>query len=99
MKDSTISVRIDKELKEQAESIFKELGISVSTAFTLFYKQVVLNNGIPFELSLQKRPKALDEYTKEELVARFEEGFRQAERGEVYTVDEVFDRLLTRTEK
>lgn len=98
MKDSTVSVRIDKELKEQAEKIFKELGISVSTAFTLFYKQVVLSNGIPFELTLPKRPKALEEYSNEELTAKFEESSRQIERGEVYSVDEVFDRLMKRAE-
>lgn len=93
MKDSTVSVRIDRELKEQAESIFKELGISVSTAFTLFYKQVVLNNGIPFDVTLQKRPKALDEYTQEELDEMLEESFQQVERGEVTPAQEFLMKL------
>ena len=98
MKDSTVSVRIDSELKEQAEGILKELGISVSSAFTMFYKQVVLKNGIPFDVTLPQRPKALEEYTHEELVEKFERSSQQVERGEVYSVDEVFDRLLKRAE-
>ena len=72
------------------------MGISVSSAFTLFYKQVVLNNGIPFDLTLPKRPKALEEYTKEEFDEMLEESYHQAERGEVYSIDEVAAELKKR---
>ncbi len=68
MKYETVSVRIDSELKEQAESVLRELGISVSSAFTMFYKQVVLKNGIPFDVTLAQKPKVLEDYTHEELV-------------------------------
>lgn len=93
MKNSTVSVRVDSELKEQAESILKNLGIPVSTLITSLYRQVIIKQGVPFDITLAPKPKALDQYTNEELAARFQESFRQIERGEVYSVDEVFERL------
>ena len=48
MKTSTISARIDPSLKENTERIFKELGLTSSQAITLFYKQVELQQGLPF---------------------------------------------------
>ncbi len=47
-KTSKVSVRIDPELKNRVEQIFRELGITSSQAITLFYKQVELQQGLPF---------------------------------------------------
>ena len=47
-KTSTISARIDPNIKKQAEQVFKELGLTSSQAITLFYKQVELQQGLPF---------------------------------------------------
>lgn len=47
---ANLNIRVDDTLKQQAESIFSDLGISLSTATTMFLKQVVRYNGIPFEL-------------------------------------------------
>lgn len=44
------NITIDDKLIKQVEPIFSELGISLSTAITIFLKQVILYNGIPFEL-------------------------------------------------
>lgn len=48
VKTSTISARIDPELKNRVERVFKELGLTSSQAITLFYKQVELQRGLPF---------------------------------------------------
>ena len=48
IKTSTISARIDPELKNRAERAFRELGLTSSQAITLFYKQVELQQGLPF---------------------------------------------------
>ena len=42
------NISVDDNLTKQAETIFAELGISLSTATTIFFKQVVRCNGIPF---------------------------------------------------
>lgn len=46
------NISVDDNLTKQAETIFSELGISLSTATTIFFKQVVRCNGIPFELRI-----------------------------------------------
>ena len=55
-KTTTISARIDPNTKKQAERVFRELGLSSSQAITLFYKQVELQQGLPF---IVKIPNAL----------------------------------------
>ena len=47
---ANLNIQIDDDLKRDAEAVLKNLGISVSTATTLFLKQVVRHNDIPFEL-------------------------------------------------
>lgn len=47
-KTSTISARIDPNLKKLAERVFRELGLTSSQAITLFYQQVALQQGLPF---------------------------------------------------
>ncbi len=65
---ANVNVRIDQNLKEEAEEIFSKLGITASTAINLFYKQVIRENGIPFELKLdvpnRKTVKAIKESEK-----------------------------------
>ena len=47
---ANINVRIDNNVKESAEAVFKSLGITPTTAISLFYNQVIRTNSIPFEL-------------------------------------------------
>ena len=49
-KTATLNVRMDPEIKEQAEEILTTLGLSSSAAIQLFYKQIILNKGLPFSL-------------------------------------------------
>jgi len=51
-KTETIHTRIDPELKADVDAILSQLGLTSSDAVKLFYKQVVLNNGLPFEIKL-----------------------------------------------
>jgi DNA-damage-inducible protein J len=48
----TITVRIDPELKENVDCILDELGLTTSQAIVLFYKQVHLHQGLPFDVRL-----------------------------------------------
>jgi len=49
-KSATIRARIEPDLKNKAEKVFRELGLSTTQAINLFYKQVELRNGLPFEV-------------------------------------------------
>jgi DNA-damage-inducible protein J len=47
-----VNIRVDDALKKDAERIFAELGLSMSTATNVFYRQVVRYGGIPFDLRI-----------------------------------------------
>ena len=47
---ANINVRIDNEVKINAEAVFNKLGITPTAAISLFYNQVIRTNSIPFEL-------------------------------------------------
>jgi len=51
-KTATLSVRMEPSLKRDAEKIMKNLGLPASQAVTLFYRQLVLQKGLPFEVRL-----------------------------------------------
>ncbi|MBP3384094.1 MAG: type II toxin-antitoxin system RelB/DinJ family antitoxin [Firmicutes bacterium] len=51
---TNISIRMDSELKAQAEALFAELGMNLSTAFNIFVRQSIRNGGIPFDITVRK---------------------------------------------
>lgn len=61
-KSATARALIDPIVKKEAENILKDLGLSVSNAYELFYRQVIANRGLPFELKVpnEKTMKAIE---------------------------------------
>ncbi|MEG0963305.1 MAG: type II toxin-antitoxin system RelB/DinJ family antitoxin [Lachnospiraceae bacterium] len=51
---TNISIRMDAELKSQADDLFAELGMNISTAFNIFVRQSLREGGIPFDVSLNQ---------------------------------------------
>jgi DNA-damage-inducible protein J len=51
MAQTSINIRIDEELKKQAEALFADFGMNITTAFTIFAKAVVRERKIPFEIT------------------------------------------------
>ena len=51
-KTSTVRARIEPDLKDKAEQVFRKLGLTTTQAITLFYKQVELRNGLPFDVAI-----------------------------------------------
>lgn len=51
-KTGYLNARIDPTLKTKAEKIFAGIGVSASQALTMFYRQVVLRRGIPFDVAI-----------------------------------------------
>ena len=49
---TNLNIRIDKNLKEQAENFFGELGLNMTTAFNIFVRQSLRQGKIPFEISI-----------------------------------------------
>ncbi|MCK5848957.1 MAG: type II toxin-antitoxin system RelB/DinJ family antitoxin [Caldisericia bacterium] len=91
-KSANLYTRIEPEIKEQAETILSTLGISSSSAVNMFYKQIVLQRGIPFELKLPKK-KLIDmsKVTDETINKELEKGYTDVKEGKVKTAKEVFN--------
>ena len=52
MATTNLNIRTDKDIKEQAEEIFNELGLNMTTAINLFLRSAIREHGIPFNLKL-----------------------------------------------
>lgn len=51
-KSATVRARLEPKLKEETELIFEELGINTTEAIRIFFKQVKLQRGLPFEMKI-----------------------------------------------
>ncbi len=54
-KNASVSVRMEPSLKRDAEKVLRNLGLPASQAVTLFFRQVVLQNGLPFKVKLPNK--------------------------------------------
>lgn len=54
----TTTLRIDDQLKKDCETVFKDIGLNMTTAITLFLRQVVKQQRIPFALTSERIPAA-----------------------------------------
>ena len=54
-KSATVRARIEPELKHEVESLFNELGLTVTEAINIFYKQVKLMHGLPFPVRIPNK--------------------------------------------
>lgn len=91
-KSANLYARIEPDLKEQAESILAALGIPASNAITMFYKQIILQRGMPFEVKLPAaRPLDASTLTDEQLNAELEKGFADIAAGRTRPAKQVFE--------
>lgn len=86
-KSANLYARIEPELKEQAESILDALGIPASNAITMFYRQIVLQNGLPFAVKLPEPPVL----TRQQREAALEEGYADIAAGRTRSAKSVFE--------
>ena len=90
-KSANLYARIEPEVKEQAENILSALGIPASSAINMFYKQIILNRGLPFEVKIpETRPVSMDKISEEELNAELEKGYADMVAGRTKPVRQAF---------
>ena len=90
-KSANLYARIEPDLKEQAETILAALGIPASNAITMFYKQIVLQKGLPFDVKLPaSRPVDINTLDEEELNEELKKGFTDIEAGHTKEANTVF---------
>ena len=91
---SAVYARIDTNLKENAEGILTQLGITPSSAIQMLYSQIVLTKGMPFDLRIpDRKPTAISSMTQEQLDEELRKGWESLKSGRAYTVDEVDEML------
>jgi addiction module RelB/DinJ family antitoxin len=76
-KSTTLNLRVNPAIKQQAEEVLRQLGIPMATAIDMLLRQISLTGGIPFALSLPKVPAALntDNMTVSEIHAALQAGY------------------------
>jgi len=91
---SNIFARVEPEIKEQAEKIFKQLGIPMSNAISIFLRQVVYQRGIPFDMVLpQNQPTAFGSLTPEQFDTEIEKGLAELKNGKVVSAEGVAEKM------
>jgi len=87
---TAVYARIDAGLKENAENILNQLGISPSSAIQMLYSQIVLTRGLPLNLHLPSaKPTAIGGMSRADLDEEHTRGMESLKNGKVYTSDEV----------
>ena len=89
-KSANLYARIEPDLKEQAETILTALGIPASNAITMFYKQIILRNGLPFDVKLPEHPLDISRMTAAQLDAELEKGYADIKAGRTIPAEQAF---------
>ena len=90
-KSANLYARIEPDVKEKAEDILAALGIPASNAITMFYKQIILQRGLPFAVKLpEMQPVDMSKLTAEQLDAEIEKGYADMQSGKVEDAAQAF---------
>lgn len=93
MKDSTVSARVENNVKIEAEDILQKLGVPVSVVINSLYRQIIYHHGIPFSLTIPSEPRTVDAMSDAELDSKLQHSYAQAIAGEGRPMSDVFDDL------
>ena len=63
MPKTSMSIRLDSEVKEQAQQVFNNLGMDMTTAINIFLRQAIQYQGLPFDVRLDENRKLLEVLT------------------------------------
>ena len=100
MKTANVYARIEPEVKEKAEEILNKIGIPASVAINMYYKQIIVSNGIPFKV-VAEMPKNinLDLITKEEFNDEMNDRYQEALIEDGIEVNKFFNDFRKRQER
>lgn len=93
-KTANVNARIQQKIKTDAEAILTRMGIPRSVAIDMFYRQIILHNGIPFPLTIPRDVPVRDQMSDAQFNKMMAAGLEQARNDDAYDMDEVFDELM-----
>lgn len=84
-KSATLNLRVNPDVKENAENILAQLGIPMATAIDMYLKQIALVGGIPFSVVLPKPAHSInsDIMSVSQIHEKLEKGYADIEKGNV----------------
>lgn len=90
-KSANLYARIEPEVKEQAEGILSALGIPASNAINMFYKQIILQRGLPFDVKIpSSRPIDMSILSEEQMNLELEKGYADMKAGRTKSASKAF---------
>lgn len=90
-KSANLYARIEPEVKEQAEEILSALGIPASNAINMFYKQIILQRGLPFEVKIPSaRPLDMSVLSEKQINEEWEKGYADMKAGRTKPASKTF---------
>lgn len=93
-KTSNIYVRVEPNIKEEAEIVLEQLGIPMSNAVSIFLRQVVMQNGLPFDVKIpSSRPIAIADMSEAQFNMEMLKAHNDFEKGKTYSLEQVENEL------
>lgn len=90
-KSANLYARIEPDVKEKAESILAALGIPASNAINIFYKQIILQRGLPFEVKMPPaKPVNINTLSETEFNEELGKGYADMQAGRTKNAKEAF---------
>lgn len=90
-KSANLYARIEPDVKEQAERILSALGIPASNAINMFYKQIIMRRGLPFDVKIPTAsPVDISTLSEEQINAELEKGYADMKAGHTIPAAEAF---------
>jgi DNA-damage-inducible protein J len=83
MAQTNLTIRIDEDIKRDAETLFNTLGMSMSGAINIFFRQAVRDQAIPFPIRAKTADEKYNEYFTPETIESIKRSVAQAEREDV----------------
>ena len=94
---TNLNIRVDEQLKADAQALYKSLGMDLSTAINVFLRQSVQMQGLPFRPHLSpaypSHPVDITTLTEQQLDAELEKGYADIAAGRAYEAKSVFDSI------
>lgn len=88
-KTANVFTRVDPKIKEQAENVLSQLGVSMATAMEMYLRQIVLQRKIPFEMALPNaQPIACGSLSDEEFNLLMDQSMKQYAEGKCTSVED-----------
>ena len=94
-KTTTMNLRVNPVVKQEAEDVLKQLGVPMATAVDMFLRQIALTGSIPFAIALPKAPDSVnaDKMTAQQLRSAIQAGLEDAEAGSVQDASAAFSQF------